>query len=188
MLINLPAPVIGALVSSAVAVAIALFSLTVTHRSKKMDATRDLLRKYFSPDFTLIRRESFPMLRDFWSTHTAGSDNKTHPLIQYLVNSQWHEYAHEKDISANGLSGQENTLILLYFWAELDAYRKRKLLDSDIVREILVAQWDFYRDALKQVVSDYEGAVLDRNLSVPPWVPAIKSTDEWMRVGSAGRS
>jgi hypothetical protein len=179
-----PAPVIGALVSSAFAVATALYSLSVAQRSRKMETTRDVLRKYFSAEFTLIRRESATALLDFWGMHKRGQDIQCSALLHYLISYPLDEYRFEQDRSPNNLSTQQNTLLFLYFWAEVEAYRKRNLLDLDLVREVLISQWDLYRDVLIQLVCEYDNAVRrdseKRKLSDPPWALAIKAAEKWM--------
>lgn len=150
-----------------------------------MDTTRDILKRYFSADFTVIRRESFPALQAFWTLHTSGADTASSPLLKYLVNRLSHEIVVTKDMGTNNLSAGQNTLILLYFWAEIQAYRHRRFLVPGVVREVLISQWEFYRDVLVQLVLAYERTVsadaVARRMAMPPWAIAIKAIDDWMQ-------
>jgi hypothetical protein len=78
---------------------------------------------------------------------------------RYLVNTQLHESQFEKERMLNNLSSQQNVLLFLYFFAELEAYRRRDLLDSVLVKEILISQWELFRPVLTQIVTSYNIAV-----------------------------
>ncbi|SRR5579864_1023479 len=179
-------PVIGALVSSTFACVIAAYSLYITRRTRKTETTRDLLRRYFSVEFTLVRRESIPALKTFYELRKSGSDTDSSDLIRYLVNSALDKYQFSEDRTENKLSSQQNTLLFLYYWAELEAYRRRDLLDLPLVKEILISQWELYHEVLSLLLAAYEKAVTAKTgkLSPPPWVPAIRTVGEWMGLPS----
>jgi hypothetical protein len=178
-------PIVAAFISSIFALIIAVISLTVTHRSRRMETTRDILKRYFSADFTVIRRESFPALKTFWELNKSGADMKSSLLLKYLINRLPHEVVFTKELGTNHLAAEQNTLIFLYFWAEVQAYRRRGLLEPDVVREVLISQWEFYREVMIQLVSAYERvASVDpdaKRLTTPPWATAIKAIDKWMQ-------
>lgn len=136
---NLPAPILGALLSSSFAVATALYSLHVARQTKKTENTRSLIRHYFSTEFMKVRREATLELKKFWVSYKADPQ-QSFPLVRYLTNRRLHEYVWDPTPSENGLSCQQNTLLFLYFWAELEAYRKLKQLDIKIVRAVLPSQ------------------------------------------------